>query len=64
MTDNTTAQASAAAGGLETATAGEKTLAILAIAFALLVGLMGADMLTGGKISGYVRPQVTGDDGG
>jgi hypothetical protein len=39
-------------------TSGEKLLAGLAIAFALFIAAMGIDMLTGGKLTGYVREQV------
>lgn len=43
------------------ATGGEKGLAVLAGIFALFLAAMAIDMFTGGKLSGYVREQVSGE---
>jgi hypothetical protein len=40
------------------ATGGEKVLAVLAGAFAVLLLVMAFDMFTGGKVGGYVRERV------
>lgn len=36
-------------------TSGEKVMAGLAIAFAVLIALIGVDMLTGGRVTGMIR---------
>lgn len=36
-------------------TSGEKIMAGLAIAFAVLIALIGVDMLTGGRVTGMIR---------
>jgi hypothetical protein len=69
MTDVTTDQhvngtapappASEDAPCLDCATNGEKLLAVLAIAFAVGLALMGIDMFTGGKLSGMVPERAT-----
>lgn len=43
-------------------TSGEKTLAVLAIAFAVLIFGMAIDMLTGGKLSGVVTSRMGSAD--
>lgn len=43
-----------AEGTVPAVTNGERVLAVLALGFAVLVALIGVDMLTGGKISGLV----------
>jgi hypothetical protein len=43
-------------------TSGEKIMAALAIAFAVMIALIGVDMLTGGKITGMARGEAS--DGG
>ena len=44
-------------------TSGEKIMAGLAILFAVMIALIGADMLTGGKITGLVQREEPGEHG-
>lgn len=43
---------------VDCATPGEKLMGILAIAFAAFIVLMGIDMITGGKVTGYAKQAV------
>lgn len=45
----------------EAVTSGEKIMAGLAILFAVMIALIGVDMLTGGKVTGMVRKDEPGD---
>lgn len=51
-----------ASGTFGEVTNGERTLAVLALAFAALLALMAVDMLTGGRVSGVITSRTGGDD--